>query len=147
MIILDSNGLIYCLANGKLIHGNDLVVTEDLREEYDTALLINGRQSLNLIDAESLPGYEEAYYYREYTAYLNSFPGANVASMRSLTDVSILALVSCVINCFGHGRQIQLDFDDQYQKQLTIVTDDNDLSRRLIADFGDDVEVIDPLTL
>lgn len=50
MTILDSNGLIYFLRNGKVLPDSELTTTEDLRDEYDTALLVNGRRTLRTKD-------------------------------------------------------------------------------------------------
>ena len=142
MMILDANGLINCIKSGKALPSSELLVTDDLREEYETALLINGHLTLNMVDASSLPQYNEAFYYKEYTKYLNSFSSVNVASMRSLTDVSILALVSCMVNQFGKGQQIRLDLGDEREEKIIVLTDDKNLTRRLQADFSDRVEVI-----
>jgi hypothetical protein len=147
MTILDSNGLIYLLTNGKALPAEELIVTDDLREEYDTALLVNGHHSLSLIDISSLPMFEEAYYYKEYANYLNNFPGVSVASMRSLTDVSILALVSCIMNRFGQDQQISLDLGDEKEELITVITGDENLAKRLTADFGARVNVIDVTSL
>lgn len=147
MTILDSNGLIYFLRNGKVLPDSELTTTEDLRDEYDTALLVNGRRTLRTKDISELSGYDEAYYYKEYVKYLNSFSGVNVASMRSLTDASILALVSCVTSGFGRGGQTSLEFGDEYIERVIVISKDDDLIKRLIDDFGSDVEIIDPVSL
>lgn len=147
MIVLDSNELIYCLNSGRQLPPGELVVTDELRDEYETALLVNGRRSLVLTDIDSLYGYDEAYYYKEYAKYLNDFPGVNVASMRSLTDVSILALVACIINRFGLGRQVTFDLGDESREEVIVITNDDKLEKRLRADFADQVKLVKPTSL
>lgn len=146
MIILDANGLIHCLDNDKVLPDEHLLVTDDLRDEYETALLINGQQELKLKDVSELPGYDEAFYLKKYAHYLNTY-SVDLSSMRGITDASILALVSCVLNGFGGAQQIQLDLGDVEDIRLMVISNDDNLIRRLTRDFRDKVTIIDPETL
>jgi hypothetical protein len=145
--ILDANGLIHCLDKNKPLPEQPLVVTEDLREEYETALVVNGHRKLALQDISELPGYDEGFYLKEYARYLNTFSGVDLSGMRGITDASILALASCLLNDFGGAQQTHLDLGEITETKLTVISNDGGLTRRLVRDFGDGVIIIDPTSL
>lgn len=147
MTILDANGLIHCLSYNKPLPDSPFIVTEELREECETALVVNGNRSLILEEAANLPGYDEAYYLTQYAHYLNTFSEADLACMRGITDVTILALVSSILNEFGSTQQTQLELEDREDTPITVISNDKALTKRLAYDFGKKVIIINPTTL
>lgn len=147
MTILDSNGLIYCLTNHKDLPDGPLLVSEELEIEYETALVVNGHRTLELQNIIDLPGYDEVFYLQRYAHYLNTFNGVDISSMRSITDASILALIACVLENFGGSQQLQLDLGSNEEAKLTVITNDQNLCRRIEQDFGDQVEIKNPETI
>lgn len=147
MIILDANGLIYCLNHSKPFPGLEFIVSDELRDEFETALVVNGGRKIKLRDISELPNYSEAYYLNEYAHYLNTFSGVDLSCMRGVTDVTILAMVSSILNQFGSDQQTQLDLGDANETTVTVITNDGDLKKRLTRDHEKLVRIIDPLTL
>jgi hypothetical protein len=142
MIVADSNTVIDCLKNGRRLPGG-LVVPDDLYIEYLIAEARHGEKIEGVMLASALKDYDEVYFIREYAKALNSFGQLSFAKARGFGDVSIIALVSCLLNNFGR-RQAQLSLDlgeDLPADRVVVITDDEGLRRKLTADFNNDIDL------
>lgn len=143
MTILDTNTIISCLEQEKSLGDNEIIVPDDLYEEYLITEIRHKRQVRNVCMASNIAGFSEAYYLSQYAKAINSYPNVSVAKMRGLGDVSIIALLECLITDFGRKQpQISLELGADLEKKIIVVTDDNDLCKRIVNDFEKFVEVI-----
>lgn len=141
MRIIDSSTLIYCFSNGVSLEGVYYVIG-DLDEEFDLVELIHQKSRTNIQPASNLHNYNEAHYLSQYSVMLNKYGGYSFTAMRGFGDVAILALVRSFINNFGKPHQISLDLFEDSGNDVTVVTDDRGLSKRLKNEFGDSVRLL-----
>ena len=143
MMILDSNIIIKCFRNKKALPKDDFVAPDDLRDEYLVAQQMHGEDIPGVKLFSKLPSYDEAHYLQRYAHYLNSYSEVYFAQMRGLADVSILAMVSCLITNFGRqGQQMVFDLGIDDPEVITVATDDDSLTRSLKQEFGDKIRTI-----
>lgn len=141
MIVADSNTVIDCLKNGVPLPGG-LVVPDDLYNEYLIAETRHGEKVQGIILASTLKDYDEVYFIREYAKALNSFGQLSFAKARGFGDVSIIALVSCLLNNFGKQSQMSLNLGEAVAiDKVVVITDDEGLRKRLVADYNDDIDL------
>lgn len=143
MIIVDSNTVISCFKNSHALKGSEIVVPDDLYEEY-LAAEIRHRQKINGLQlASTIKGYDEAAYLRKYAEALNSYSQVSFDKMRGLGDVSIIALVACMTTEFGKALpQTSLDLGTANSESIIVVTDDGHLKKKLQKDFDGLIEII-----
>jgi hypothetical protein len=143
MIIVDSNIIIQCFKNRRSLPSGDLIVPDDLNDEYAVAKEIHGRDIPGMILASQLSGYDEVYYLKKYFYYLNSYSEVYFVQMRGFADVSILALTACLADNFGTPKQqalfsLGVDSDDV----ITVATQDGPLREKLQSEFGNQINII-----
>ncbi|HEU4966415.1 MAG TPA: hypothetical protein VFT53_02955 [Candidatus Saccharimonadales bacterium] len=143
MIIIDSNTVIACFNDHRSLAGLDLVVPDDLYEEYLAAEVRHGQKINGIRLASTIKGYDEAAYLRKYAEAINGYSHISFDKMRGLGDVSILALVACLVTNFDKALpQIALNLGESAKNIIRVVTDDNNLRKKLQNDFGEFVEVV-----
>lgn len=143
MIIVDSNTVISCFNNHQKLTGMELVVPDDLYEEYLAAEIRHGQKLDGIRLASTLKGYDEAAYLRKYAEAINDYSHISFDKMRGLGDISILALVACLVTNFDKALpQISLNLGEGIKETIHIVTDDSNLKKKLQKDFGEFVEVL-----
>ena len=143
MIVVDSNIIIQCFENNKSLPDELLIVPDDLRDEYEVAKTTHDKDIPSMMPAAALKEYDEAYYLRKYHHYLNAYSEVYFAQMRGFADVSILALVACLVDSFGKPKQQAL-FDAGVESDNTIVvaTEDGPLRKTLQKEFSNEIELI-----
>lgn len=143
MTIFDTNMIIKCLKNSIELPLVEIIVPDDLYNEY---LIVEARHKKKIDKirlASSHEGYSEAYFLKEYARMLNKFSGVSFAKMRGFADVSILALASCLITDYGKQyAQTALSFEGLDMAKVTIATDDESLRKMLIKEFGDQAHLV-----
>lgn len=143
MMVLDSNIIIKCFRNKKALPKDELIAPDDLRDEYLVAQKMHGEDIPGVKLISKLQSYEEAYYLQRYAHYLNSYSEVYFVQMRGFADVSILAMVSCLIADFGRqGQQMVFDLGIDDPEVITVATDDDSLMRSLKQEFGDKIRAI-----
>lgn len=141
MKVVDSNTVIECLKNNRPLPA-DLLVPDDLYSEYLVAETVHGEKIKGIVLASTIKGYDEVHYLREYAKALNSFTQLSFAKSRGFGDVSIIALVSCLISDFGRMQpQLSLDLGANTPGKVIVVTDDEGLRRKLSQQFGSDIDL------
>lgn len=143
MIVVDSSAVIHAINAGKQLPRSNLYAPDDLQDEYEVMAFRHGQHKLpRVLPASEYPGYDEAYFVRCYAHYINQYSKVYLARMSGLADVSILALVDCLVNNFGNVQQLTLDLGESKPEVITVITDDDDLKKVLQAEFGDEVLVL-----
>ena len=143
MIIVDSNIIIQCFNNNRALPKGELVVPDDLNDEYEIAKEIHGKDIPGMVLASQLPDYDESYYLKKYYYYLNSYPEVYFVQMRGFGDVAILALAACLVENFGHPKQQTLfDFDPNSSEIIAIATHDGPLRRKIESEFANQVRIM-----
>jgi len=143
MIVVDSNTVISCFKDKKSLPIGTLVAPDDLIDEYLIAQTRHGENIPGVQLASNLSGYDDAYYLQQYSHYLNSYKDVSFVQMRGFADISILALVKCLVNDFGkRADQLTLDLGDNNLDKLTVVTDDGELRTKLSSEFSDQINII-----
>lgn len=144
MIIADSNAIIKDMDNSTKLGVMDLVVPDDLYDEYLVAEIRHGRRLPKLRLASALKGFDESAYLREYISYLNSYSQISISKMRGLADVAILALVKCLTTDFGRkNQQVTFDFDSDVVEKIKVITNDENLSKKLKQEFDGLIEIVE----
>lgn len=141
MKIVDSSALIYCF-NNKIKLEEVFHVIGDLDEEFELAELIHEEKRTNIEQASKITGFSEAYYLAQYSIMLNKHAGRSFTAMRGFGDIAILALVKSFIDNFGHPKQASLGLFGDSSDDITVITDDNGLTKRLRDEFGDIVAIL-----
>lgn len=140
MIAADSNTLINCLNGSKDIPFKELVVTDDLYMEYLVAEEKHNTKINGVIPISKIEGYDEAFYLKEYARVINCYPDISFARMSGFADISIVALVSCIVTNFGKTqKQMTLGFSDD--NKLHVYTSDGNLRKMLKREFDDLIEI------
>lgn len=143
MIIVDSNIIIQCFKNKRSLPRGELIVPDDLNDEYEVAKEVHGRDIPGMVLASQLSGYDEAYYLKKYFKYLNSYSEVYFVQMRGFADVAILALTSCLVDNFGSPKQQTLfELDPSSSETIAVATHDGPLRKKLEAEFGNKVDII-----
>jgi len=143
MIVVDSSAVIHTINAHKQLPRGNLYVPDDLQDEYEVMAFRHGKHKLPKVSpASECPGYDEVYFVQRYTYYLNRYGKVYLARMSGLADVSILALVDCLVNNFGTAQQLTLDLGGSNTEVVTVITDDDDLKKALETEFGDKVSVL-----
>lgn len=143
MIIADTSSIITSFEQDKLISVNDIIVPDDLYEEYLVAEIRHKKRVTNFKLASTQKGYDEAYYLKKYADVLNSYTPASLARMRGLGDVSIIALVDCIVTDYGKNPpQTMLNLGDNSLDKVIVITNDEDLSKRLSKDFQGLIDLV-----
>lgn len=143
MIVIDSNTVISCFKDKKSLPSGTLVAPDDLREEYLVAETRHGEEIQGVQLASRVSGYDDAYYLQQYANFLNTYNDVSFVQMRGFADVSILALTKCLVTDFGKkADQLSLDLGDANADKLTVITDDVELRKKLVAEFGDRIKII-----
>lgn len=143
MIVLDSNTVITGFENKHKFATDQFIVPDSLYEEYQVAEVRHKEQVRGVTLASTLKGYDEAYYLSEYAKALNSYSQVSFAKMRGFGDVSIIALVGCLATDFGRKLpQTAFDFGNDAPVKVRVVTNDNNLRKKLKKDFEGQVELI-----
>lgn len=143
MIILDTNTIISCLEHGKTLGDHEIIVPDDLYEEYLITEIRHKSQVRNVRLASKMTGFSEAYYLHQYANAINSYSKVSVAKMRGLGDVSIIALLECLISDYGRKQpQISLGLGADLDEKITVVSNDDDLCKKINNDFSEFVEAI-----
>ncbi len=141
MIVVDSSTVIECLKNNRPLPAG-MVVPDDLYNEYLIAEARHGEKIKEVTLASTIKGYDEVCYLRAYSKALNSFSHLSFAKSRGFGDVSIIALVTCLVTDFGRSQpQLSLDLGDDTIGKVTVVTDDVGLRKKLIQEFNDDIDL------
>lgn len=141
MRIIDSSTLIYCFEHGIALEETHYVIG-DLDEEFEVAELVHGKSRNNVELASEIDNYNEAYYLREYAGMLNKYGGYSFTAMRGFGDIAILALVKSYIENFGYAKQAKLDLFGKNSNDITVITDDDGLRKRIVGEFGDSVTAL-----
>ena len=142
MIVVDTNTIINCINSGSDLPRMDIVVPDDLYEEYLVAETRHNQKIEKVKIASNMKGYDEAHYLQEYARMLNKFNGVSFAKMRGFADVSILALVSCLISDYGRKPpQTSLDLGTIDASAVTVITSDGPLKSMLTSEFGNQVNI------
>jgi len=143
MIVLDTNTVITSFENGQRFTVGELIVSDDLYEEYLVAETRHKEQVGKIKHASLLKGYDEAYYLSQYARVLNQYAQVSFAKMRGLGDVSIIALVACLVTDFGRKLpQIILDLDINKPTKAVVVTNDAHLNKKLKEEFDGLIDII-----
>lgn len=143
MIVVDSNIIIRCFEGKRSLPGGELIVPDDLNDEYEVAKVVHNRDIDGMILASQLPGYDEAYYLKKYFSYLNSYPEVYFVQMRGFADVAILALTACLVDNFGNPKQQTLfDLGAASSDTVTVATQDGPLRKRLQSEFSNQINII-----
>lgn len=145
MIIVDSNTIIQHLSGGESLLIPDMLVPDDLYEEYIVAELRHNKRIPNIKLASTLANYDQSYYLTEYVKAIRSFKHFSFARMSGFGDIAIIALASSIIDDFGKSNPQQLTFDlvPGPQHQLTVITSDKDLRAYLNDKLKEDIRVIE----
>lgn len=143
MKVIDSNIVIKCFDNKKALPEGELVAPDDLRDEYAVTVEQHRQEIPGVKLASKISGYNEAYYLQRYAYYLNSYKEVYFVQMRGFADVSILALVSCLVTNFGkQGQQAILDFGIDTPDKITVITDDKVLTQSLKKEFDGQIDIL-----
>ncbi len=143
MIVVDSSAVIHAINARRHLPRDNLYVPDDLQDEYEVMAFRHGKHKLpNVSPASEYPGYDEVHFVQRYAYYLNRYSKVYLARMSGLADVSILALVDCMVNNFGNVQQLTLDLGGSNPELVTVITDDDDLKKFLETEFGDKVSVL-----
>lgn len=143
MIVVDSNIIIRCFENKRSLPKGELIVPDDLNDEYEVAKVVHGRDIVGITLASQLPAYNEAYYLKKYAYHLNSYPEVYFVQMRGFADVAILALVACLVDNFGTPKQQALfDVGVDLAETITVATQDGPLRKKLQSEFGNQIKII-----
>src|SRR5438477_4912638 len=111
MTVVDTNTIINSINGGKDLPQIEIIVPDDLYNEYLVAETRHNKKIEKVKMASTMKGFDEACYLQEYAKMLNKFNGVSFAKMSGFADVSILALVSCLVTDFGkRPPQTTLDF-------------------------------------
>ena len=140
MKIIDSSTLIYCFVNGIDLPGTFYVIG-DLDEEFEMAEPMHKKKRTNVLQASEIRDYSEAYYLRQYAVMLEQHAGFSLSGMRGLGDIAILALVKSYQDNFGVANQISLGLFDDEPDQITVITNDAGLKKRLIKEFNGTITI------
>lgn len=144
MIVVDSNIIIQCFKDRRAIPNEGLIVPDDLNDEYEVAKVVHNRDIVGMTLASQLPYYDEAYYLKKYSYYLNTYPEVYFVQMRGFADVAILALVACLVDSFGSPQQQTLfDIGHRLTDRVTVATHDDTLRKRLQSEFGNQISIIE----
>lgn len=141
MKIIDSSTLIYCFVNSIDLPGTFYVIG-DLDEEFELAELMHRKKRTNVLQASEIQNYNEAYYLRQYSAMLEQHAGFSLSGMRGLGDIAILALVKSYQDSFGAASQVSLRLFDDDSDQVTVITNDEGLKKRLTREFNDTITLL-----
>lgn len=144
MIVLDSNVIVHCIDSGIRIPKGELLVPDDLQDEYEVMKIRHGSHKVPAVtNISERSDYDDAYYLQRYAYYLNEYGEVYLARMSGLADVSILALVDCLVNDYGReGQQTSFDLGTELTDIVTVITDDMTLAGRLTAEFKDSVTIL-----
>ena len=143
MIVVDSNIIIRCFEDKRSLPSRELIVPDDLNDEYEVAKVVHGRDIVGMKLASELDGFDEAYYLKKYSHYLNTYPEVYFVQMRGFADVAILALVACLVENFGRPKQQTLfDMGVASQDTITVATQDGPLRKRLQSEFSRQLNII-----
>lgn len=143
MIVVDSNIIIRCFEDKRSLPSKAFIVPDDLNDEYEVAKVVHGRDIAGVTLASQIPGFDEAYYLKKYSHYLNSYPEVYFVQMRGFADVAILALVACLVDNFGNPKQQTLfDIGGASHDTVTVATQDGPLRKKLESDFGSQINII-----
>lgn len=143
MIVVDSNIIIRCFEDKRSLPNKELIVPDDLNDEYEVAKVVHGRDIVGMKLASELDGFDEAYYLKKYFHYLNTYPEVYFVQMRGFADVAILALVACLVENFGSPKQQTLfDMGIDSPDMITVVTQDGQLQKKLQSEFGKQINII-----
>lgn len=144
IVVADSDTVIKHLRDGVGVPAGDLIVPDDLYEEYLVAEERHGKRLKNVKKASDLIDYDRAYYLRVYADTLNAYAQVSLARMSGLGDVSILALLRCIVENFGNEHvQLSLDLDGGPSIMASVITNDGQLRKKIKTEFGnDDIKVV-----
>lgn len=143
MIVVDSNIIIRCFENKRSLPKGELIVPDDLNDEYEVAKVVHGKDIIGLTLASQLADYNEAYYLKKYAHYLNSYQEVYFVQMRGFADVAILALAACLVDNFGMPKQQALfDSGVDLADTITVATQDGPLRKKLQSEFGNQIRII-----
>jgi hypothetical protein len=140
MKIIDSSTLIYCFTNNITLVGTYYVIG-DLDEEFELAELVHHQTRASIEPATKLPNYNEAYCLAQYAYMLNKHAGYSFTAMRGFGDIAILALVKSFKDNFGEPDQVSMNLFEDDSEIVTVITDDNGLSKRLKAEFNGSIAI------
>lgn len=141
MIVVDSSTVIECLKHNRPLP-TGMLVPDDLYNEYLIAEARHGNKIKGITLASTIKGYDEVYYLRAYSKALNSFSHLSFAKSRGFGDVSIIALVACLVTDFGRSQpQLSLDLGDITASKVIVITDDVGLRKKLTQEFKDDIDL------
>ncbi|RTK94778.1 hypothetical protein EKI60_02645 [Candidatus Saccharibacteria bacterium] len=143
MTVVDTNTIINSINNGGKLPSIEITVSDDLYYEYLVAEARHNKKFEMVKLASSMKGYDEAHYLKEYATMLNKFTGVSFAKMRGFADVSILALVSCLVTDYGRRPpQTTLEFGTIDTSLVTVITKDGPLKKMLADEFGNQVNIM-----
>lgn len=142
MIIADSNTVINCINVGKDIP-SDLLVSDDLYDEYLMIEIRHDEKIANVARASAMENYDEAYFIQKYAEALNTYRDFSFAKSRGFADISIIALVACIVEDFGRQTtQLSLNLEDQEEPRLNVITGDGSLRKELETRFGSKINLM-----
>lgn len=144
MIVLDSNVIVHCIDEGIRVPEGELVVPDDLHDEYEVMKIRYGSHKVPAVtNISEYSDYDDVYYLQRYAHYLNEYGEVYLARMSGLADVSILALVDCLVHDYGRdGQQTSFDLGSEFTNMVTVITDDVTLASRLTAEFNDSITLL-----
>ena len=138
MTIADSTEVVKCFLEGTDIPVHEMIVPDDLYNEYLVAEERHDKKLAHVVKATELEGYSEAYYLRQYARFLNDYSGVSFTKMSGFGDISVLALTASIVDGFGKKLpQLALELGDVQSKMVCVITDDLGLANKIKATFND----------
>lgn len=133
MKIIDTNTLNYILKNNLKI--NEIYyIAPDVKEESEVVEQILGKKlpdNIKEISKEEI--YNENIYIKNYKEMINKYKGRSFYNMTGFGDISILALIETMRECFqGQPRRLFKIMEEE----LIIITEDGPLKKKIEKEFN-----------
>jgi len=133
MKIIDINTLNY-------IFNHDLKIKEvhylapDIKEESEVTEQVFGRKlSENIKNISSEPIFNEGIYLKNYREMLNKYRGRSFYNMTGFGDISILALLKTLKECYqNQPRKLFKNMEEE----LVVITEDEALKKKIEKEFN-----------
>jgi hypothetical protein len=132
MKILDNSAINFILKQNIDLDRSDVFyVTEDVNNEAELAAFLQKKLlARNIVSINQYHSFREDLYYKNYKEMLNKHRGRSFFNMTGIGDISILAAVKTIFECWGRILPIP-----GMGETIDVYVDDRGLINRLTAEF------------
>ncbi len=133
MKLIDTNTLNHIFKNNLKLK-DTYYLAPDVKEESEIVEQIFGRrlpENIKDISGESI--FDESVYIKNYQEMINKYDGRSFYNMTGFGDISILALLKTLKECFQNKpRKLFKDMEEE----LIIITEDGPLKKKIEKEFN-----------